>query len=729
MHRPSTERAAPPGTWQLLLWVPFVLLLMALGDTALFAVLAAAPAFWGEDWSLLVCAAGPAALLLATLGSSLAEARRLHRGGGGRIARWAGGRLLDEPALAREQRLLAIVDDIASRADLPRPEVYLLEREDMINSFVCGWNNVDVCMVVTRGALERLQPDELKGVVAHEFGHIRWRDMRAHMMQAPVVWGLLRLHHWGRSLLTPGDDGARVNLLSALVGSLLLILGMPGRFAALLLHNRMARQRALRADVYAVKFTRSRDGLGNALRKVWFQSRHAADANQRRLRHAPADLLAPMLLHHAPALAWLPTHPSPSERVRRIFGRERSPLSANLVVPTATDLQQNGRGAAGTPRTATSNGHGKPASSAGSLHTGNTPPQAARTAPAVAPAAGPTHQPVTPPASARPTPIQPAPAPRAPAETPGPAVARQPVAMPPTPAAAPADLPLLDIEIPLADDHPAPVPASQWHGPEEQRAALLACFLIPGQSADEALWRRLTHVPQASAILRAVYSLSAADRSDTFETLLRRYAAHSSHERRALAEGTQLLTRQQGRRQWARNRLRWQVIRHVLHPEPTASDPASPSARGATLDELNPRQLMYVATFTAFLAHLIPGPTPTGEIGAGGEDWYYAVMGRCVGDRRAMTLPPDVSSFGRTQWDLEEAIDTPELAGLDRALWGLQELSVSARQQLLRVWVDEACDREPDTLGDEAAATLRLAAALLDAKLPPALAPQRELTP
>jgi hypothetical protein len=62
-------------------------------------------------------------------------------------------------------------------------------------------------------------------------------------------------------------------------------------------------------------------------------------------------------------------------------------------------------------------------------------------------------------------------------------------------------------------------------------------------------------------------------------------------------------------------------------------------------------------------------------------------------------------------------------------LWGLQELSVSARQQLLRVWVDEACDREPDTLGDEAAATLRLAAALLDAKLPPALAPQRELTP
>lgn len=698
MHRPSTERAAPPGTWQLLLWVPFVLLLMTLGDTALFALLAATPAFWGEGWSLVVCAAGPAALLLATLGSSLAEARRLHRGGGGRIARWAGGRLLDEPALAREQRLLAIVDDIASRADLPRPEVYLLEREDMINSFVCGWNNVDVCMVVTRGALERLQPDELKGVVAHEFGHIRWRDMRAHMMHAPVVWGLLRLHHWGRSLLTPGDDGARVNLLSALVGSLLLILGMPGRFAALLLHNRMARQRALRADVYAVKFTRSRDGLGNALRKVWFQSRHAADPNQRRLRHAPADLLAPLLLHHAPALAWLPTHPSPSERVRRIFGRERSPLSANLVVPTAGDLQHNGRHAAGAPR--------------------------ATAAPMAAPA--PAREVPARPAPA--TSTAPAPAPQPPAPKPEPAAARL-AATPLSPPVATSELPLLDIEIPLADGPAAPAPATLWHGPEEQRAALLACFLMPGESADEALWRRLTQVPQANAILRAVYGLSAAERSDTFETLLRRYAAHPSHERRALAEGTQLLTRQQGRRQWARNRLRWQVIRHVLHPEPTASDPASPSARGSTLDELNPRQLMYVATFTAFLAHLIPGPTPTGEIGAGGEDWYYAVMGRCVGDRRAMTLPPDVSSFGRTQWDLEEAIDTPELAGLDRALWGLQELSVSARQQLLRVWVDEACDREPDTLGDEAAATLRLAAALLDASLPPALAPQRDLSP
>lgn len=714
MHRPSTERATPPGTWQLLLWVPFVLLLMALGDTALFALLAAAPVFWGEGWSLALCAAGPVALLLTTLGSSLAEARRLRRGGGGRIARWAGGRLLDEPALAREQRLLGLVDDIASRADLPRPEVYLLEREDMINSFVCGWNNVDVCMVLTRGALERLQPDELKGVVAHEFGHIRWRDMRAHMMQAPVIWGLLRFHQWGRGLLTPGEDGARVNLLAALIGSVLLILGMPGRFAALLLHNRMARQRALRADVYAVKFTRSRDGLGNALRKVWFQSRHAADTNQRRLRHAPADLLAPLLLHHAPALAWLPTHPSPSERVRRIFGRERSPLSASLVVPSAADLQQgNGRGNGGMQRPAANGPGAMPAASAtaGTLNTANSTPQTARPRPAA-------ERPVAPAPAGRPAPAPPAPAP-----TPAPVPLARDL---PPPAVAPADLPLLDIEIPFADAAPTPAPAMQWHSPEEQRAALLACFVVPGQPADETLWRRLTHAPQAGAILRAIHGLSAAERSDTFETLLRRYAAHSSQERRALAEGAQLLTRQQGRRQWARNRLRWQVIRHVLHPEPTATDPA---ARGATLDELSQRQLMYVATFTAFLAHLVPGPTPTGEIGAGGEDWYYAVMARCVGDRRAMALPPDVSSFGRTQWDLEEAIDTPELAGLDRALWGLQELSVSARQQLLRVWVDEACDRDPDTLGDEAAATLRLAAALLDASLPPALAPQRELSP
>lgn len=765
---------SPPGAWQLLLWAPAAWLLAALGQGALFAVLAALPMLWDEGWSLAFFIMGPSGTMLATLGSWLAESGRLRRSGGARIVRRAGGRLLDEPGHPRERRLLSVVEEVALGADLPRPEVYVLEREDMINSLVCGWRSVDLCLAVTRGALERLQPDELKGLVAHEFGRIRHGDARLFMHMTPVTWGLLRLHIWGRALLTPAEDGRAASLLAALLGSVLLVLGAPGRLGADLLNSRMCRHRARRADLFALKYTRSRDGLGNVLRKIWFQSRHAPDASQRRLHHAPADLLAPMLLHHASGSA-LPTHPPLSERVRQIFGRERSPLSAPPIVPTHADMLSSQASAArsgggtgitggvggGGPKGVGNGGgsglgNGGSAGSRGSLtaepgvvhidtrHLPGTPGRAASH-----PLASGLHSDNS---RARTSAV--APASTAAAATP----ARPPAAAPPVAAASAThadstvpptrEVPTLVVAVesshePAPQPHqapPAPISASD-RAPEatagaptsllppvrsaaELRVALLACFVIPGQAADEQLWR--THAAglgQAPAIFEAMMALSETARVQAYDLLLTRFAGQAAQERRSLADGIQRLVRQQGRRCWARNRLRWQVIRHRLHPEPGIDLPAGADSRpGGSLSELNQRQALYVATFTAFLSHLVPAPTPTGEISAQSEDWYYTVMSHCPMDRRLLGLPPDVSSFGRTQWDLEESVDTLDLTGLDRALWGLQELPGGARAHLLDVWVHEAQARSDGHLGDEATASLYLAAMLLNAAPPAALA-------
>lgn len=268
-----------------------------------------------------------AVVLLFVLGGAWVELGRLRAGGGAHVARWAGGReLLDARGLS-ERRLLNIVDEMAIASGLPRPAVYLLDREDAINAFAAGWSPGDAIVAVTQGALDRLTRDELQGLVAHEFGHIHQDDLRLNMQLLALVWGLSLVHGYGHRLLE-ADEAGRRSAFGLLVGPVFVAAGLLGWLAGQLLQAAVSRQRELLADACAVQFTRSRDGLGGVLRKVWHQAQHHHD----HLTRVPARLLAAMLLQ-APA-DWLATHPPLPERLRRLYGRAVDPLPAPRLDPS-----------------------------------------------------------------------------------------------------------------------------------------------------------------------------------------------------------------------------------------------------------------------------------------------------------------------------------------------------------------------------------------------------------
>jgi Zn-dependent protease with chaperone function len=283
---------------------------------------------WLLSWELplppLFIETNTAVVLLFVIGGALVELGRLREGGGAHVAQWAGGRELLDARQLSERRLLNIVDEMAIASALPRPAVYLLEREDAINAFAAGWSSDDAIVAVTQGALDRLTRDELQGLVAHEFGHIHNDDLRLNMQLLALVWGLSLVHGYGLKLLE-ADDAGRRSAFGVLVGPVFVAAGLLGWLTGQLLQAAVSRQRELLADASAVQFTRSRDGLGGVLRKVWHQAQHHED----RLTRVPARLLAAMLLQ-APA-DWLATHPPLRERLRRVYGRSVEPLPAPRI--------------------------------------------------------------------------------------------------------------------------------------------------------------------------------------------------------------------------------------------------------------------------------------------------------------------------------------------------------------------------------------------------------------
>src|SRR5690606_7609845 len=181
-------------------------------------------------------------------------------------------------------------------------------------------------MCVTRGALERLTRAELQGLVAHEFGHIKEADLPLTMRLLSMVWGLSLVHGYGRTLMAP-DENRRVNVPLWLIGCVFLAVGWLGWMAGRVLQAAVSRQREFLADASAIQFTRSRDGLGNVLRKLWHDQEMLAD----RMRHPAAGMVASLLMHEPWGAKWLASHPRLQERIRRVCGAVLPPLPAPLV--------------------------------------------------------------------------------------------------------------------------------------------------------------------------------------------------------------------------------------------------------------------------------------------------------------------------------------------------------------------------------------------------------------
>ncbi|APR05252.1 M48 family metallopeptidase [Thauera chlorobenzoica] len=279
--------------------------------------------FPAEDGSVATAPLFDPAQFLATaavvggviLLASLYRIARLAAGGGEAVARALGGRPLARATPdPLERRLLNIVDEMAVASGLPAPPVYVLDAEPGINAFAAGARPQQAVVALTRGALEKLDRDQLQGVVAHEFSHILNGDMRLNLRLIGLLHGILVLSLIGRVLLRGGGRGGKSRSPFALLGLLLVAVGHIGVLCGQLIKAAVSRQREFLADAAAVQFTRNPAGLAGALRRI-----AGHDAN---IGHPRAEEVSHMLFGASARLSALfATHPPLAERIRRIDPR------------------------------------------------------------------------------------------------------------------------------------------------------------------------------------------------------------------------------------------------------------------------------------------------------------------------------------------------------------------------------------------------------------------------
>lgn len=192
--------------------------------------------------------------------------------GGQAIAEMLGGTLVPQATNDQEERkLLNIIEEMSIAAGMPIPQVYLLN-ELSINAFAAGKSHNNAVIGVTRGALSQLSRDELQGVIAHEFSHILNGDMKLNLRLIGVLHGILLIGIIGEHILNSMrySSGGKKNNGGAIlvIGFGLMVIGYIGTFFGKWIKASVSRQREFLADASAVQFTRNKDTIAGALKKI-----------------------------------------------------------------------------------------------------------------------------------------------------------------------------------------------------------------------------------------------------------------------------------------------------------------------------------------------------------------------------------------------------------------------------------------------------------------------------
>lgn len=270
--------------------------------------------------------------------------------GGSVVAESLGGQLIcpntNDP---QQRRILNIVEEMAIASGTPVPPVYLME-EKGINAFAAG-NSVNNAVVgITRGCAEKLNREQLQGVVAHEFSHILNGDMRLNIKLTGLIFGIVCLSRIGEVLLRVAafsgggrrrkkDDGSAALLA---IGVALFILGLIGGFFGSLIRAAVSRQREFLADASAVQFTRNPDGISGALKRIGGFSAGS------KLETANASDFSHMFFGSALS-SMFATHPPLEKRIRKIEPNWNESFPETDKISEKIDLQsEKSAGLAGT---------------------------------------------------------------------------------------------------------------------------------------------------------------------------------------------------------------------------------------------------------------------------------------------------------------------------------------------------------------------------------------------
>jgi len=167
-----------------------------------------------------------------------------------------------------EQLLLDVVSEIAVASACLEPRVFILHGESSINAFVVGGFSGKEALVVSQGALDKLDRDELSAIVAHEFGHISQGDIPVNMRLLIALGGLNAIDEVGKILMVEDSRGNLLAQPGVAVGLVLRVIGSIGVFCGRVFKSAFSRQREFLADACAVQFTRNPEWVAAALTTV-----------------------------------------------------------------------------------------------------------------------------------------------------------------------------------------------------------------------------------------------------------------------------------------------------------------------------------------------------------------------------------------------------------------------------------------------------------------------------
>lgn len=219
-----------------------------------------------------------------------------------------------EIALAEAPALHELVAELAQRAGIPKPRVFLID-DPSPNAFATGRNPQNGVVAITRGLLDLLDRRELRGVVAHELAHVANRDVLVATIAAAVASAITSLAHAlsFSALLGGGSDSDEDGPSAA--DALLLALVAP--VAATLIQLGISRSREYLADESGARICGDPEALARALEKL----SRGADAVPADAAPATASLyIVNPLAGGARVARWFSTHPPVEERVARLRG-------------------------------------------------------------------------------------------------------------------------------------------------------------------------------------------------------------------------------------------------------------------------------------------------------------------------------------------------------------------------------------------------------------------------
>jgi heat shock protein HtpX len=204
----------------------------------------------------------------------------------------------------------AIVQDLAQRAQVPVPRLYLVPSEQP-NAFATGRNPQHAAVAVTHGLLQFLPPEQIKGVLAHEFAHIKNRDILVSSIAAMVAGAISAIANILQFSLFFGgndEDNGPLGLIATLATIVLAPIG------AALLQLAVSRQREYLADATGAQLLGRAAPLADALETL----ERGSQALPMHVNPATASLYAVNPLPRAGIAALFMTHPPLAERVRRL---------------------------------------------------------------------------------------------------------------------------------------------------------------------------------------------------------------------------------------------------------------------------------------------------------------------------------------------------------------------------------------------------------------------------